>query len=219
MTTKKYPFNKGFRQKSNTPVEGRRKPFSSRRPAHCRLAIEVDPTFTPARRCLLVAAKRLGALDEATELPFHQDLTAGPSGHTLEFRRTFRQDGPDALRDFFLMRRGDGWVQPQGSPLDEGFWVRSPSSRKCQLKKVPGSSLTAQESARHLIDDRGPLAGEGIDPRRRPKIPLRMPVKPELGASGDGCRLTREGRECRPITTSEGVTRCFRFKIFPSSNR
>ena len=59
-------------------------------------------------------------------LPFSAGRTAGPQGHTLEFRRTFYREGDDGLRGVFRIRRGDAWENPHPElKMDDGYpWKR-----------------------------------------------------------------------------------------------
>ncbi len=61
-----------------------------------------------------------------SSLPFGAGQ-AGAEGHTLEFRRTFYRQGEEGLRGFFVMKRGEDWVNPHPElGMDEGYpWRRS----------------------------------------------------------------------------------------------
>lgn len=59
-------------------------------------------------------------------LPFSAGATAGPDGHTLEFRRTFHREGENGLRGVFRIKRGGNWENPHPElKMDDGYpWQR-----------------------------------------------------------------------------------------------
>lgn len=56
--------------------------------------------------------------EEGNGLPWSDGAKAGPGGHTLEFRQTWRKVDDDHMRGTFVMKRGGVWVAPDfGHPL------------------------------------------------------------------------------------------------------